>query len=418
MAKSTRKKAAEKPKKPYKDFPLGPANNGCWQKKIKGKIHYFGRWGRVVNGVMTRLPEDGWKEALDIYKAQIDDIHAGRTPRSPGKEDDGLTVMGLCNKFLTAKHRKLESGELSARSFAEYRTATDRLLSAFGKSRLVDDLAADDFDSLRADLAKQYGPVRLGTEVQKVRSIFRFAFDNHLVDRPVRFGTSFTKPSRDVLRKHRAKSEKRLFTAAELTALLGAASPTLKAMILLGLNCGFGQTDVASLPMSAVDLETGWIDFPRPKNGIERRCPLWPETVEALRAVIADRPEPKDPSDAKLVFLTQRGRRWVRLTSSGTKHDMVIQEFGNLLRTLKLNRKGVGFYALRHTFRTIADSTRDFPAIRVVMGHTDGSIDAVYRETIDDDRLRTVVEHVRSWLFPEPVEKPTDDARPVFRIVG
>lgn len=69
-----------KPKKPYKDFPLPPHANGTWQKKIRGKIHYFGRWNRRVDGKLVRVPGDGWKEALGLYKAQADDLHAGRTP--------------------------------------------------------------------------------------------------------------------------------------------------------------------------------------------------------------------------------------------------------------------------------------------------------------------------------------------------
>jgi integrase len=61
-----------------------------------------------------------------------------------------------------------------------------------------------------------------------------------------------------------------------------------------------------------------------------------------------------------------------------------------------------GFYLLRHTFRTIADEVRDTPAVRLVMGHTESSIDDTYRERISDDRLVVVTEHVRKWLLGVP----------------
>ena len=77
----SRKSLTGKPAKPYAKFPLTPHAGGAWQKKIRGKIKYFGRWGRVVKGTMERLPGDGWKDALELYKAKADDLHAGRTPR-------------------------------------------------------------------------------------------------------------------------------------------------------------------------------------------------------------------------------------------------------------------------------------------------------------------------------------------------
>src|SRR5689334_9782664 len=142
--KGRSRKAADRPKKPYPEFPLTPHASGAWQKKIRGKIHYFGRWARRVNGKLERVEGDGWKEALELYKAQADDLHAGRTPRVRG---DALTVAGLCNAFRTAKLRQKEAGEISERMYQEYVATTDRLVSTFGKARPVDDLAADDFES-------------------------------------------------------------------------------------------------------------------------------------------------------------------------------------------------------------------------------------------------------------------------------
>jgi integrase len=380
---------------------LGAHASGSWCKKIRGKIHYFGKWGVVRDGKLERLPyEPGWQAALAKYELERDALHSGRTPRSKRGE---LSIGDLRDRFLTAKSRALDASEITTRTYFEYKATVGRLIAQFGVDRLVDDLTADDFATLRAELAKTCGPVRLGNEIQKLRSIFKYGYESGLIDKPVRFGTEFKKPSASVLRRHRAANGKKLFEAAELHSLISGAPAQLKAMILLGLNCGFGNHDCATLPFTAVDLDAGWIDYPRPKNGIERRCPLWPETIGALKAAIAERPKSKDEESAKLVFLTTRGRPWL----SREIANPISVAVRDLMKSVKVHRAGLGFYTLRHTFRTIADAVRDLPAVRLIMGHTDGSIDAVYREQIDASRLQAVTDHVRRWLFGA-VDKPTD----------
>jgi hypothetical protein len=69
-------------------------------------------------------------------------------------------------------------------------------------------------------------------------------------------------------------------------------------------------------------------------------------------------------------------------------------------RAAGLARDGRGFYALRHTFRTVADEVGDRPAVDLVMGHENGAdIATHYVERIGDERLRKVAEHVRGWAF-------------------
>src|SRR5438309_2252411 len=79
--KSTWSVQGFKIKRPFPGFALSPHPSGKWQKRILGHISYFGRWAKRVNGKLERVESDGWKEALEIYKAQADDLHAGRTPR-------------------------------------------------------------------------------------------------------------------------------------------------------------------------------------------------------------------------------------------------------------------------------------------------------------------------------------------------
>jgi integrase len=394
------KKVVKRPAKPYKTFELYPHPSGKWAKKIRGSICYFGAWAKRVNGKLVRVEGDGWAEALEEYERQARDLHAGRTPRVTNT--DGLTVAECCDRFLTSKLRKKQAGEITESTFAEYKQATDRIIAAFGKRRLVEDLAADDFASLREAMAESWGCHRMLKMVTCCKSVFKFAFDNGYIDRPVRYGTEFDKPSKDVMRRHRAKQPKRLFTADEIRQLLDGkrnneqdhilgASVQLRAMVLLGINCGFGNTDIATLTNSAVDLKGGWIAYARPKNGIPRQAKLWPETLAALRKAVAERPH-----DGEIVFVTRNTHSpWMH-----GKTDAIKLEFKKLMHRLGINgRKGLGFYSLRHTFRTVADAARDQPAARMIMGHADSSIDDHYREAIEDERLVAVADHVRAWLF-------------------
>ena len=195
-------------------------------------------------------------------------------------------------------------------------------------------------------------------------------------------------------------------TTEQIRKILEAVDPSMCAMVLLGINAGFGNTDCARLPISAVDLEDGWIDFPRPKTAIQRRIPLWPETMEALRTAIDQRPEPKDPDVADLCFVTVQGAAFVRTAPSKKSpgqfvvFNTVSNHFARLLKRLGINgRKGLGFYTLRHNFETIAGESRDQVAVNSIMGHADSSMAAAYRERISDERLQAVVEVVRKWLF-------------------
>jgi integrase len=364
-------------------------------KKIRGKIHYFGKWARRVNGKLVRIEGDTWIDALEAYKVQAEDLHAGKTPRVKA---DGLTVADLCNRFLTAKLRKREAGELGLRMFADYKEITDLLVAAFGKTRPVDDLAADDFEGLRATMAERWGPVRLGNAITRVKSVFKYALDNGLLERPVRYGGEFRKPDKAVLRRHRAQNGGKMLEADKIRRLLDAAPVPLRAMLLLGINCGFGNHDIATLPLSALDLEQGWIDFPRPKTGIPRRCPLWPETAAALRETLAARPAPQEAVRDR-VFVNARGSALITTRPDSGRTDLLGRYFSELLKSLGIYRAGFGFYTLRHVFRTVADAARDPVAIDLIMGHTDPSMGGHYRERVEDSRLRAITEHVRRWLF-------------------
>ncbi len=393
MSKVPSKRRLRKPGKPHADFPLFAHNNGWWCKKVRGKLVYFARWD----------DPDG---ALAKWLDQKDALLAGRVPRAQG---DSCTIRDLANKFLTNKRALVDAGELTERTFRDYHQSCQRLITQFGKSRLVADLATDDFEALRATLAKTRGPVSLGNEIQRVRVVLKFAHDSGLIASAVRYGQSFKRPSRKILRHARHAKGPRMFSRRELRAILKAADPQLRAMVYLGLNAGLGNSDVGNLPLSALDLNSGWLRYPRPKTGVDRRCPLWPETTKALRAAIAERYTPKQAADAEIVFITKRKVRWAKDSQAAP----LSAEMGKLLKRLGIKRPGLNFYALRHTFETVAGDSGDQIATSYIMGHAPAGNDmsATYREKVFNHRLYAVAKHVRRWLYTKPKRNSTKETK-------
>lgn len=405
----TRPVQASKPHKPYPTFPLTPHPSGQWAKKIRGRTYYFGPWSDP-------------QSALESYHKQAADLHAGRQPTIP---TGGVTVKQLVNAYLGHQQDKVASGEIGIRHFDDCRRTLSDWAKFFGEATAVADIRPDGFARYRNRLAKRLGVRSLAKNIIAIKGMFNYAFDVGLIDQPPKFSRVFAPPAANVIRRTQRQEEaangKKLFKPEEVLALIDppadhdVVTPAFfRPAVLLGINGGFGNTDLATLPLRAVDLEKAVIAYPRSKTGVERVVPLWPETVTAIEKWIASRPRPQDAQHAGLVFLTPQGlplvRQKVKMSEDGAidgviNLDRLSHEFNDLLEALSLKRRGLGFYTLRHTFRTWADETRDQHAIHRIMGHTLPGMSGVYVEEIGLNRLRAVADHVRVKLFPGTTAK-------------
>jgi len=391
-----------KPSKPYPEFPLYAHASGRWAKKIRGKTHFFGCW---------REPH----QALTRYLAERGDLEAGRKPqRASLTPADALTVEQMVSLYIEAKKLCVDSGEMGRRTLQEYRTYGMRMIRVFGANTPVEQLGPQDFKRYRADIQKTHKSLStLAADVRKTLVYFNWAgpgaHGQGLIDRLPRFGDSMRAPSTAALARERDERGARVFTAAQLRRVLAAANTTMRAMIFLGINCGYGNTDCVKVSTDNLDLVEGWATLPRSKTSIRRKCPLWPETIEALKRVLRTRRKPDDRKLVKLVFINMHGGQYRARNLS--------RELGNALERAKLGRDAGDFYDLRRTCASIGIRVSDDDAVRTIMGHRRSSTDmlGVYnRLSVSDKRLCAVTDHIHAWLFtrPAPLRAPLvfDDA--------
>lgn len=404
LTRAPRKSKSADARKPYPDFPLSIHPTGRWCKQLQTpsgrKMFYFGELS-------------DWRAALARYKAEVEALVAGETP-PPRTADGAFTLLDLMNHFLHHKQARVQTGELTVRSWNDYKETGDVLMEVLGQDRGADALRPADFEKLRQHFCERWASVRVGNEIGRVKTILKFGVENEHIQAP-KYGQAFDKPSKKVLRKAKKDRGQRLYTHKELHKLIDAAPQPMRSMILLGLNGGLGNHDCGTLTLGSVNLKTGWLTHPRPKTLVDRRIPLWPETVASIQEYLETRREPKRGTAADLLFLTTQRKAWTRqgtISADGAGKSKVsgisnpvAASFRRLCRKVGVP-SGHGFYALRHVFRTIGRGARDREAIDALMGHSDASMAGHYIEDdLPDERLRAVTEFVRAWLYPAEAEK-------------
>lgn len=344
-------------------FPALPRKDGRFQKKIKGKLHYFG--GRGV----------AREQALAEYQRMRRALYEGRTPPPSMAAIAGVSVRDLMNLYLDERSRDVESGRIGRANHAHSTHALKRFAAFIGPDRPWAEIVPADFSAYVRDLDEAYGVFNFNHHLAHLNAFWHACVLLGWIDREPNRGPQWRK-QRLPLRQR----EDVILSAAQVAKLLRQATPMLRAMVLFALNGGCGPTDCATLEWEEVD--GGWYDGTRRKTGIPRRFPLWPITQEALRVL---------PRERAGVFSTMEGQAWLPTS--------IVHAFRELADAAGVALPaGQGLRCCRYTFATMADATLDINAKRLVMGHVPAGMDRHYVRLIGDERLRKVVEHVRRKL--------------------
>jgi hypothetical protein len=308
--------------------------NGQWCKRINGKLLYFGV---------------DYEEALKRWA-----LHVTRPP--------SVSVSVLAGKWLEWKREQ----RLSPRTMEGYSQMAMRIGLWFDKDRRPEDL-----DPLVVGrfLGTVGGPWRIRNALVILKGMVSWGEEMGICERPKGMRTWKGPPERELRKARRGVGS--LWKAEEVRRLIvGGSSSRCRLMAALGINLGYGVSDLCQ-PLS-VD-EEGFVGGPRPKTGVPRLGWMWPETYALWE---------------ECKGLPLWGARSGHLFRQWRKH---VEECG-------LDVGGRKHYDLRATLRTWMSEWGDTEAARLVMGHESRSVERFYLRQIAKERVRSLLQSVRSSL--------------------
>jgi hypothetical protein len=175
------------------------------------------------------------------------------------------------------------------------------------------------------------------------------------------------------------------YSVEELAILYRFASPLMRTMMLLGINCGFKQAELGTLATVEVFLkqahplakmlgipanpQDSFIKRVRIKSGVYGEWLLWPETVAAIEWALERRRLTN--TERPFVLVTSKGRGYAEKTASGNKPSKVRNYWENLLDTIQAEPDHKDFRRL--PFEALRDTASD-----MVRSISDGEVSGIF----------------------------------------
>ncbi len=182
---------------------------------------------------------------------------------------------------------------------------------------------------------------------------------------------------------------------AELQALMDAIDLNTRtgirdrALLLLLYNTGARVSEIVTLDLSHLRLNGNAQVNLQGKGNKHRTCPLWPETVCALKDYLRHR-FPKQPETQSL-FLNANS---VPITRFGIRHVIAKYAAIAMVQCPSLKTKTVTPHSLRHTTAMhLLRSGNDVSMVSYWLGHADINTTHIYLE-IDMEMKRKMIEKV------------------------
>ena len=161
-----------------------------------------------------------------------------------------MTLKEICEMYLKYQHTKLQSNNLTVRHYNDQIRSLKKLTDFLGENCKIKSITTLSLQKYKRSLQKHYSSVcRLNLHLSIMKAMFHWAKKNDILK---------DIPNIDAIsRAKEIRQDKFTFDSEHINNLLSIADIKMKAMIWLGLNCGFGCTDCAYLKWTDLDFANG-----------------------------------------------------------------------------------------------------------------------------------------------------------------
>jgi integrase len=242
---------------------------------------------------IAEVPEDEHSDEQRLILAKWKQKVADQVkPHIRGFKDycrDEPTDMSLAHhvqRFLDRKLVEVDAGEITSGRYESYRCEIEAFQGWVGAESAIQAVSAAILEDYLTHLQKEVSRKAITAKtaagrLNTVKQFIRGLWEVELIGLPRNIDSrkmKITVPA----------PKKRIIPLRDVKNLFKTAEGRVRLYLLLMLNCGFGQTDIATLRHDEVDWKKGRIQRKRSKTKKHDRVPevnypLWSETFQLLR---------------------------------------------------------------------------------------------------------------------------------------
>jgi integrase len=259
------------------------------QPTLDERVSRANKISRLVTD-FAQLDEDSRREAVDALLGEGTfnslTIQAERMLASVEETPQERTVSAQVEAWKNLLRNASQSGQMSSGRFDAYCRKIKPFAEWLGETSPIDVIDETSLEGFYSHISEKvakgdYAPTTAHEVMMTAKQFIRRMAEMRMIPLPGNID------SRRFKFNHSAPKKIEVFTAEEVKALLDKATDRMKLYLLLMVNCGMYQSDVAELRNDEIDLRAGTITRARSKTR-ERGGPvvtykLWPDTLKLLK---------------------------------------------------------------------------------------------------------------------------------------